>query len=189
MNTTKRKKLDTKLTTNEFKLLCDLCNGSTFSLEHLNWKQNLFCSDEISELKNKWKVNPKNLAKKLGALSSLETLELLIKIQTFWKSDDSIYHQLNMVSPADKINEILARSDRTNISAWSFTGSIEDFYGICQDLEMDYVIYSQDTTGYCKEVWGVARENLFNSLSFLSSQHQFSNLQKLSDAILNGFKA
>jgi hypothetical protein len=189
MTTNMTTNLDTELAANEFHLLCDLQNGTILSLEPLNWKQNLFCYYEINNLKSKWKVNSKKLVKKLRALSSLETLELLLKIQAFWRSDDSIYKTVNMISPTEKINEILSCPDRNKTVEWSWIDPIEDFYSICQQSDMDYVIYSQDTTGYNREVWGIAEEYLLNHLSSLSSKHQFSCIQKLSDAILNGFKA
>lgn len=189
MNTTKRKKLDTKLTTNESNLICDLYNGRPFTLDILNWRDSLFCYYEISELKNKWKVNPKNLAKKLGALSSLETLGLLTEIQKYWKDDDSFYKSFNKTSPTDKINQILSDPNRNIPLEWQCSEPIEDFYRICQESDMDYMIYTQDPTGTYKEVWGIAREDLQNHLSLLSAQLLFSNVQKLSDAILNSFKA
>lgn len=185
-----RKKLNPKLTTNEFNLLCDLYNGIGFyNLKHVNWRQDLFSYDEVFELKLKWKVNPKNLIKKLDALSSLEVLELLLEIHKFWKSDDSSYNLMGSVSPREKINEILSCIDRDKVVRSLETESIDNFYRICQELDMDYIIYSQDTNGYQKEVWGIAREHLYNFLISLSNEHQFSNVQKLSDAILNGFRA
>ena len=93
------------------------------------------------------------------------------------------------MSPTEKINEILSSSNSIKKVEWMCTEPAEDFYRICQGLNMDYIIYSQDTSGYYKEVWGVEREHLFDFLLSLSSQHQFSSVQKLSDAILNGFKA
>lgn len=187
MNTIIKTKLDTKLTTNEFNLLCDLYNGSLFSLEPVNWKQNLFCYYEINELKSKWKINQKKLTKKLGAISALESLDLLMQIDIFWKRDESMYQTLNMVSPKQKISEILKGSDRDKCLRCSLeVSAIELFYRACQLSCMDYLIYTQDSTGQNKYMWGIPKEHLMKYISMFSEEYVFLRIQKLSDAILNG---
>ncbi len=185
-----KKKTNSILTTNEFNLLCDLYNGGFFtSLDTINWRDSLFPDNDIHLLKSKWKVNSKNLLKKVNALSSLNTLELLIEIQKFWKTDDSIYESLNILSPRKKIDEILSDPKRSQLVQWPGIHPVDLFYLDCQQLDLDFIIHSQDTTGENKYTWGVSRYFLHDFILSLSKGHQFCNILRLNDAILHGFRA
>ena len=190
MNTTIKPKLNTKLTTNEFNLLCNLSNGSLFNLEGMNWRDSQFDFDEIDELKSKWKVNTKILKQKLMALSALETLDLLTRIDIFWKIDASKYQTINKISPKQKISEILARSNRDDYLLWSAKDfKIEEVVTICQYHEIDYLIYIKDSIGHNKLILGIAEEHLMKYILRISEEDVFLRIQKLSDAILNDYFA
>lgn len=182
MNKKIEKRLHTIFTKKEFKLLCDLHNETIFQLKGKNWRENLFCSTAISLLQAKYNVEAPNLVLKLEALSSVETLELLVLIDEVWGRTECVYRTLNIVSPRRKINIISEGPNKEKTLKWKpKTTKFKSFYKLCQASKMDYLIFSRDSTGYYKEVWGVTSEYLVDSLSLLSGKKQFSLIEKLSD--------
>lgn len=182
------KNMNTSLTKNEFQLVCNIYGSAISDLGGIDLREDLFGYYSIYLLQDKYKVDTQKLHNKLEILSTLERLELLAKIDIFWNRDESTYQILDLISPKEMICELLTSPCRDEILKKSRKESKEIFYYKCLEYHMDYVIHTKDSTNK-RNIWGVAREHLLGFTLSLASQNQFTSSQKLSDAILNGFKA
>ena len=106
-----------KLTENEFKLICDYCNGKIVKLEidASLWERNLkfdFISgmvDSINyrELDKKWEVDGNKLVQKLDLFNYKEFIQLIIDIDNFWSNKETNYTNLGYITPSSIMSSII----------------------------------------------------------------------------------
>lgn len=65
--------------------------------------------------------------------------------------------------------------------------TLEEFYQVAKGLNMDYVIYVQDSTGNDKSVWACAKEDFVECMFTFSNNCYFGRVQSLAVALEFGF--
>lgn len=185
------KKLE-KLNENEFHLVCDFLNGLVLNLKCINWKSNLIddiiYSEESDILKSKWCVNIDNLEDKLNLLSDIELLELLVEVDLFWEIDESSYQLFGFISPQSKILEIINKQEKHEPIIWnSELSPLQEFFMIAKGIELEFIIYVQDSEGNDKTVWATSESDLLECLFVISEKYHFGRLQRIDTAIEKGF--
>lgn len=66
-------------------------------------------------------------------------------------------------------------------------GTLEEFFQVAKGLELDFIIYVQDTYGDGKSVWACAKEDFVECIFTFSNKCYFGRVQSLSVAIEYGF--
>jgi hypothetical protein len=101
----------TKLTQEEFHLICDNENGLVRNFTTTNFATNFVWDIHHilvdSEIGQKWKVNENDLMKKLHSMSDEEILQLFIEVDAFWQRGDEHYQRFSsraLKSPANVLN-------------------------------------------------------------------------------------
>ena len=65
--------------------------------------------------------------------------------------------------------------------------TLEDFFQAAKGLELDFIIYVQDSKGRNKSVWATSKEELVECLFTFSNKCYFGRIQSVDFAIQWGF--
>lgn len=179
-----------KLEKNEFNMICDSLNGIALDLEPINWRINI--TDDLIEggyaLKSKWNVDIDDLECKLDNLSNLEFLELLDDVDIFWQNDERHYTLINSISPKSKILELTSENEKHEPIIWnSQIGPLDEFFMVALGLNLEYIIYVQDSEGNDKSIWATSETDLLECMFTISERYYFGRLQRIQTAIKKGF--
>ncbi len=183
------KKLEV-LEENEFNMICDSVNGVVMDLEPIEWRieimENLIDAGDVLSLK--WEVDIDELEYKLDCLSNVEFLKLLVKVDLFWQTDDSSYESFNRISPKAKILEITDETEKHEPIIWDSQaeGSIHDFYMVALGLNLEYIIYVQDSEGNDKSIWATSETDLLECMFTISESFYFGSLDTLQNSLKRG---
>lgn len=175
---------------NEFNMICDSLNGVVLNFKPINWRISITDDliDSGNRLKSKWNADIEDLECKLDNLSNLEFLELLDDVDLFWQNDERHYALLNSISPKSKILEITSETEKHEPIIWnSQAGSLHDFYMVALGLNLEYIIYVQDSEGNDKSIWATSEINLLECLFDISEKYYFGRLQRIQTAIKKSF--
>ena len=95
----------------EFHCICDTWNGTLHNLSSINWKEeiisNLLDAIKDENLHIKWDFEINQFSEKFTSYSEKKIIELIIEVEKFWSTDESIYNMFGLVSPTQKSKEIL----------------------------------------------------------------------------------
>lgn len=183
------KKLEV-LEENEFNMICDSLNGVIMDLEPIEWRieimENLIDTGDVLCLK--WEVDIDELEYKLDSLSNVEFLKLLVKVDLFWQTDDSSYESFNRISPKVKILEITDETEKHEPIIWDSQteGSIHDFYMVALGLNLEYIIYVQDSEGKINSIWATAEDELLECMFTISECLFFGCIDTLQNSLKRG---
>lgn len=183
------KKLE-KLNENEFNLICDYLNGIVPNLNYVNWKSkiinDIINSHHIDD--SKWSVNKEDLEHKLNLLSDMELLQIIVDLDLFLERKQNIYQLVGKISTQSKILEIITKQKKHEPIIWnSELGSLQEFLMIAKGIELEFIIYVQDSEGNDKTVWATSESDLLECLFVISEKYHFGRLQRIDTAIEKGF--
>lgn len=181
-----RNAFNQKLKEDEFILICDILKGTSVNIESLNWENdlilNVLCEEKINSFNWKYGVNSKDLMNKLEKFSTLDKLALLIEVDSFLGKVESDYQALNMISPKNKILEILSNVKDIEAIIWNpEESSINEFYMAFKSLNMDYLIYVQDFTGDNLSIWGTTKKDLIKCFVRFSEKNYYGKIRYFKD--------
>ncbi|WP_264566296.1 hypothetical protein [Flavobacterium sp. N3904] len=179
-----------ELKENEFSMICDSLNGVILDFKPINWRIRI--TDDLIEggyaLQSKWKVDIDELEYKLDCLSNTEFLKLLVKVDLFWQNDERHYTLINSISPKSKILEITDATQKHEPIIWdSHTeGSLSDFFMVALGLNLDYIIYVQDSEGNINSIWATTEDELLECMFTISEYLFLGCIDTLQNSLKKG---
>jgi hypothetical protein len=171
---------------NEFNMICDSLNGVVMDLKPLSWRINI--TENVIKagnvLKLKWEVDIDILEYKLDCMPNIEFLELLTRVDLFWQKNESYYESFNIISPKAKILEITGEVAKHEPIIWHpKMGSPLDFYMVALGLNLEYIIYVQDSEGNDKSIWATSGADLLECMFTISESFYFGSLDSLYNSL------
>lgn len=64
---------------------------------------------------------------------------------------------------------------------------LKEFFMVARGLELNYIIYVQDSQGNDKSIWATSKEDIFECFSTISEKFYFGSIEKLETAMQSRF--
>lgn len=175
-----------KLEENEFTMICNSLNGIVIDFEPINWRSSIIDCIYDSNLESKWGVNKEELISKLCKFSNIESLELIVDVDQFWNRNENQYQVLGKITPQAKILKITSETEKHEPIIWdSKVSSIMDFFMVALGLNLEYIIYVQDSEGADKSVWATSQTDLLECVFDISEKFYFGSVESLQNILSN----